>query len=79
LRFNVVAPGLTETELTKALTQNEAMRKASEQMHPLGRIGQTTDIAQVIYFFLQPENNWITGQVLAVDGGLSSVKPRMKA
>jgi NAD(P)-dependent dehydrogenase (short-subunit alcohol dehydrogenase family) len=79
LRFNVVAPGLTETELTKALTQNEAMRKASEQMHPLGRIGQTTDIAQAIYFFLQPENNWITGQVLAVDGGLSSVKPRMKA
>lgn len=79
LRFNVVAPGLTETPLTLSLTQNEVMRKASEQMHPLGRLGQTNDIAQAIAFFLNPENNWITGQVLAVDGGLSTLKARVKS
>lgn len=79
LRFNVIAPGLTETPLTVALTQNEMMRKASEQMHPLGRIGQTQDIAQAIAFFLNPDNNWITGQVLAVDGGLSTLKSRVKS
>jgi NAD(P)-dependent dehydrogenase (short-subunit alcohol dehydrogenase family) len=79
LRFNVVAPGLTETKLTQSLTQNEVMRKASEQMHPLGRIGLAADIAQAIAFFLAPENNWITGQVLAVDGGLSAIKPRVKS
>ena len=79
LRFNVVAPGLTETPLTQALTQHEVMRKASENMHPLGRIGQPSDIAQAIVFFLNPENSWITGQVLAVDGGLSTLKSRVKS
>lgn len=79
LRVNVVAPGLTQTPLTAALTQNEMMRKASEQMHPLGRLGQTHDIAQAIAFFLNPENSWITGQVLAVDGGLSTLKARVKS
>jgi NAD(P)-dependent dehydrogenase (short-subunit alcohol dehydrogenase family) len=48
-------------------------------MHPLGRLGQPADIARAIVFLLDPANSWITGQVLAVDGGLSRVRPRMKA
>lgn len=79
LRFNVVAPGLTETPLTEALTKHDVMRKASESMHPLGRIGQPDDIARAIVFFLNPENNWVTGQALAVDGGLSTLKSRPKS
>jgi NAD(P)-dependent dehydrogenase (short-subunit alcohol dehydrogenase family) len=47
-------------------------------MHALGRIGEPADVAQAIVFFLNPHNNWITGQVLAVDGGLSSVRPKIK-
>jgi NAD(P)-dependent dehydrogenase (short-subunit alcohol dehydrogenase family) len=53
-------------------------KKASEAMHPLGRIGKVQDVVNAIAFFLDPENDWITGQVLAVDGGLSSLKPRVK-
>ena len=79
LRVNAVAPGLTETPLTQSLTANESARKLSEAMHALGRLGQPEDIARAIVFLLDPANSWITGQVLAVDGGLSRVRPRMKA
>jgi 3-oxoacyl-[acyl-carrier protein] reductase len=79
LRVNAVAPGLTETPLTAALTGNETSRKFSEAMHALGRLGKPEDVARAIVFLLDPENSWITGQVLAVDGGLSRVRPKMKA
>ena len=78
LRFNVICPGLVQTRLTQGLLNSEVFKKASEAMHPLGRIGQIQDVVNAISFFLDPENNWITGQVLAVDGGLSSLKPRVK-
>jgi NAD(P)-dependent dehydrogenase (short-subunit alcohol dehydrogenase family) len=48
-------------------------------MHALGRIGTADEIANAIIFFLNPENSWITGQVLAVDGGLSSLQPKPRA
>lgn len=79
LRINAVAPGLTETPLTAALTSNETSRKVSEFMHALGRLGKPEDIARAIVFLLDPANSWITGQVLAVDGGLSRIKPKIKA
>lgn len=79
LRFNAVAPGLTETPLTSALTANPASRKVSEAMHALGRLGSADDIARAIEFLLDPANNWISGQVLAVDGGLSTLRPKPKA
>jgi len=78
IRFNAVAPGLTQTPLTSSLIGNENSRKISEAMHPLGRLGKPEDIARAIVFLLDPANDWITGQVLAVDGGLSSVRPRMR-
>ncbi len=79
IRVNAVAPGLTETPLTAALTSNEITRKYSESMHALGRLGKAEDIARAIVFLLDPANDWITGQVLAVDGGLSSVRPKMRS
>ncbi|MBX9587116.1 MAG: SDR family oxidoreductase [Gammaproteobacteria bacterium] len=79
LRFNVVAPGLVESKLTVALTQSPVGRKASESMHPLGRLGTPEDVASAILFFIAPENSWVTGQVLSVDGGLSYIRPRVKA
>lgn len=78
LRFNAVAPGLTETPMTASLTQNAGARKVSESMHALGRLGTADDIARAIVFLLDPANDWITGQVLAVDGGLSRVRPKAK-
>lgn len=79
LRINVVAPGLVETKLSHSLTSNPAVRKISESMHPLNRIGTVDDIASAICFLLHPENSWITGEVLRVDGGLSHLRVKMKA
>ncbi|WP_133137614.1 SDR family NAD(P)-dependent oxidoreductase [Legionella rowbothamii] len=78
LRVNVVAPGMVDSPLTSPLVNNQLVYNASKAMHPLGRIGTPEDIAQAIIFLLSPENSWITGQVLAVDGGLSHVRPKMK-
>ncbi len=74
LRVNVVAPGLTETPLAAPILQSPAARKASEGMHPLGRIGTADEVARAIAFLLDPAQSWITGQVLGVDGGLSTVR-----
>lgn len=78
LRFNVVAPGMTDTPLTAQLISNTLAFKASKAMHALDRIGTPEDIVRAIIFLLDPKNNWITGQVLTVDGGLSRVRPKMK-
>ena len=76
LRINCVAPGLTDTPLAAPITGNESARKFSEAMHPLGRLGTSEEIANALYFLLSPENTWITGQSLSVDGGLSSLQTK---
>ena len=78
LRVNAIAPGMVDTPLTNQLTSSPVMLKASIAMHSLGRIGEAQDIANGVIFLLNPVNNWITGQVLAIDGGLSSTRPRAK-
>ncbi len=78
LRVNAIAPGLTETPMTEQLTGNNTARKFSEAMHALGRLGKPEDIARAIVFLLDPANDWITGQVIGVDGGLSTVRPKLK-
>lgn len=79
IRVNCVAPGLTRTPLTASLTRSEPLVKASAALHPLGRIGEPDDVASAIRWFLDPQQSWVTGQVLAVDGGLSSVQARNAA
>lgn len=76
IRVNCVAPGLTRTPLTATLTKSEASLKASVALHPLGRIGEPDEVASAIRWFLDPQQAWVTGQVLAVDGGLSSIQAR---
>lgn len=79
IRVNCVAPGLVRTPMTARLTANEASLKASMVMHPLGRIGEPSDVANAIVWLLDPQQSWITGQVLGIDGGLSTVRPRIKS
>lgn len=76
IRVNCVAPGLVSTPLTSRITQNEAALKASQGMHVLGRIGTPDDVASAMAFLVDPANSWITGQVIGVDGGLGTIRPR---
>lgn len=76
IRVNAVAPGLTRTPLTEGLLGAPASEAASIAMHALGRLGEPEDAARAIAWLLDPGQDWITGQVLGVDGGLSSVRAR---
>jgi len=78
LRFNVVSPGLVQTQMTENVTRSETARKASLDLHPLGRLGEPEDIAGAIAFLLGSESSWITGQILGVDGGLSTLRPPVR-
>jgi NAD(P)-dependent dehydrogenase (short-subunit alcohol dehydrogenase family) len=76
IRFNVVAPGLVRTAATERIWRHEAAADASRAMHPLGRLGEPDDVARAIGWLLDPSQDWITGQVLGVDGGLADLKLR---
>ncbi|MDZ7266924.1 MAG: SDR family oxidoreductase [candidate division KSB1 bacterium] len=77
LRVNVVAPGLVRTPLTARIIGNPDLLKAALALHPLARIGEPEQVASAIAWLLQPEQSWVTGQVLGVDGGLASLRSRM--
>lgn len=79
IRVNAVAPGLVRTRQTEGITSNERQAEASRSMHVLGRFGEPEDVARALAFLSDPANDWITGQVLGVDGGLGTVRTRMKA
>lgn len=74
IRVNCVAPGLVDTTLTAKIMGNEAALKASIGMHALGRVGKPEHIASAIAWLLGPGNDWVTGQVWGVDGGLANVR-----
>jgi len=76
IRVNAVAPGLTDTPLAARITSNEASLKASIALHPLGRIGKVDDIASAVEWLIDSQQSWVTGQILRVDGGLSTVRSR---
>lgn len=74
IRVNAIAPSLTQTPLAEKLLANEEKIEAAAKRHPLQKIGSPEDIAAMAIFLLGDESKWITGQVMHVDGGLSSVK-----
>ena len=74
VRVNVIAPSLTDTPLASRLLSTGERREASASRHPLKRLGEARDMASLAGFLLSDEASWITGQVIGVDGGLSSIK-----
>jgi NAD(P)-dependent dehydrogenase (short-subunit alcohol dehydrogenase family) len=76
VRVNAVAPSLTRTPLADSLTRNPAMAKGIADLHALPRLGESEDIAATAAFLLSADASWITGQVIAVDGGRSRVRTK---
>jgi NAD(P)-dependent dehydrogenase (short-subunit alcohol dehydrogenase family) len=74
VRFNAIAPSLTDTNLAQSLLNTDQKRQNNAERHPLKRIGKPEDIAAAARFLLSDESSWITGQVLGVDGGFSRLK-----
>jgi 3-oxoacyl-[acyl-carrier protein] reductase len=74
MRVNAVAPSLTASPLADKLINSPEKLEASNKRHPLRRIGQPDDIANAVVFLLSDKAAWITGQVMHVDGGMSTVR-----
>jgi NAD(P)-dependent dehydrogenase (short-subunit alcohol dehydrogenase family) len=74
VRVNCVAPGLVESRMSKGILSSDAGRKQSEQMHALGRVGTPDDVAPAVTWLLDPATDWVTGQIIGVDGGLGTVR-----
>jgi len=74
IRVNAIAPSLTNTPLAEKLLSSPEKIESSNKRHPLGRIGTPEDLAQAAVFLLLDNSSWVTGQIIAVDGGMSSVK-----
>lgn len=74
VRVNVIAPSLTDTQLSAQLLSTEEKRNASAKRHPLQRIGSTEDMAQMVAFLLSDKSSWMTAQIIGVDGGLGTIK-----
>lgn len=74
IRVNAIAPSLTDTPLAAQLLSSDEKRQANAQRHPMKKIGQASDIANMATFLLTGQSSWITGQVMHVDGGMSSLR-----
>jgi 3-oxoacyl-[acyl-carrier protein] reductase len=74
IRVNVIAPSLTDTPLAQNLLSTPERKEASNKRHPLGKYGSPEDISTAIAFLLSDETNWMTGQVIGIDGGLGKLK-----
>ena len=74
IRVNAIAPSLTDTPLAGNLLNADSKKEAASKRHPLQLIGKPEDLASLVAYLLSDASSFMTGQVLSVDGGLSSVR-----
>lgn len=74
IRVNAIAPSLTDTHLAATLLSDDGKRTAAADRHPLKRFGNARDIAAAATFLLEEASSWVTGQVIAVDGGMGALR-----
>lgn len=74
IRLNIIAPSLTDTPLAERLLSSDDKKKANADRHPLKSIGTAEDMANTARFLLGDDSRWMTGQVIAVDGGMGSLR-----
>ena len=73
IRVNCIAPSLTNTPLAIKLLRNEKQIEGAEARHPLKKIGEANDIAAMAKFLISDSAKWITGQIIGIDGGMSTL------
>ena len=73
IRVNCIAPSLTKSKIASSIIKNEKIEESIAKMHPLKRLGEGNDSANLAIFLLTSKSSWITGQIIAVDGGRSSI------
>jgi len=76
IRINCIAPSLTRSTMAAPLLANAQMADVSAKQHPIPRLGEGEDAAALADFLLSEQAGWITGQIMAVDGGRSTVRSR---
>lgn len=74
IRVNAIAPSLSDTPLANKLLNTEAKQESARQRHPLKRYGTPADVGNAAIWLLSEQSSWVTGQILHVDGGLSTLK-----
>lgn len=74
IRVNCIAPSLTATTMADRFINTQEKMEASEKRNPLKKVGAASELADAISFLLTEKSSWITGQVLAVDGGMGTLK-----
>ncbi len=78
LRVNAVAPGMTETPMTAGMLKVPAMREGAARQYPLGGVQTADQVADVMAWLLSDGSARLTGQVIAVDGGFTTVRPLVR-
>ena len=73
-RVNCISPSLFKSKMSERLLKNETSQERIKNNNPLKRIGSSDDIASLLNFLLSDDSQWITGQDISVDGGMSSLK-----
>lgn len=76
IRVNAVAPSLTRTPLAAPVLGTEKMAASLAGLHPMRRLGTANDIGSMVAFLASSEADWITGQIISVDGGRSTLRIR---
>ena len=77
IRFNMVAPSLTDTPMAERLLNSPEKRESAAKRSPLGKVGEPLDIAEMVAFLLSDKSKWISGQTLHVDGGLGALRHQL--
>ena len=73
IRVNCIAPSLSKSKMAKNVIKNSKIEESLAKMHPLKRIGEGSDAASLSKFLLSTDSSWITGQIIGVEGGRSSI------
>jgi 3-oxoacyl-[acyl-carrier protein] reductase len=74
IRVNAIAPSLTQTPLADRFINTPEKMESSQKRNPLKKVGTPEELAEAIVFLLSEKSSWITGQILAVDGGMGTLK-----